>query len=173
MLQKGSILLFISFLFLFSSFSQNKKFNWKDWKNTELNIRKSGPYIGYQRGQFSNLEAGYEFLWKKVKLIKPITHSLHLGMSYNLFNNVIGYEFGYYSKVGRVNFTYGLNAIYYSDFTHSKIGFSPVIGYKLYGFHLQAGANLFSSNPNFKSTNKLFLSLRFFILRNRDLDLKN
>lgn len=175
MLQNSRCFIFF-LLILFNSFfylSQDKKFDLKNWKNTEINIRKSGPYIGYQKGHFSNIEVGYEFLWKKIKLVKPVTHSLHLGMSYNLFNNVVGYEFGYYNKIGRINFTYGLNTIYYSDFIHNKIGFSPVIGYKLFGFHLQAGANIFSISPNFKTTNKLFLSLRFFILRNRDVDIKN
>lgn len=142
-------------------------------KDTKVLIYKSGPYIGLQRGKFTNLEGGYEFQWKKVKLVKPKTNSLHAGFSYNIPNNVIGYEVGFYNKTGRVNFTYGLNLDYYSDFTHSRIGIVPVIGYKLYGFHLQAGVNIMSPVTNFEEVNTLFLSLRFFIISKRNVDFKN
>lgn len=155
------------------TFSQKKESKWQNLRDTKINISKSGPYIGIQKGQLMNLEIGYEYQWKKVKLVKPTTNSLHLGISYNYFNNVLGYEFGYYNKTGRANFTYGINAVYLTDFVHNRIGFTPVIGYKLFGFHLQAGYNLLTPLTNFKNVNGPFLSLRFFILRKRDLDIKN
>lgn len=138
-------------------------------KDKKILIYKSGPYVGIQRGKYTNFEAGFEFQWKKVKLIKPRTNALHAGVNYNFLNNVIGYEFGYYNRIGRINFSYGMNVAYYSDFTHSRVALVPVIGYKLYGFHLQAGVNILSPLPQFKEVNTMFLSLRFFILNKRNV----
>ena len=171
---RSSLILALFFsLLAMISFSQKKESMWQNLRDTKINISKSGPYVGLQKGQFMNLEIGYEYQWKKVKLVKPKTNSLHLGISYNYFNNVLGYEFGYYNKTGRANFTYGINSIYLTDFVHNRIGITPVIGYKFFGFHLQAGYNLLTPVANFKKVNSPFLSLRFFILNKRDIDIKN
>ncbi len=166
---------YILFLCLISNafFSQEKESRWQKLKDTKVNIYKSGPYIGVQRGQYTNFEIGFERQWKKVKWVKPQTHSLHAGISYNYINNVIGYEFGYYNKTGRADFTYGVSGIYLTDFIHSRVGIVPVIGYKLYGFHLQAGFNLLTPLANFKTVNTPFLSLRFFIMKKRNVDFVN
>lgn len=171
---KNRFLLVFGFIFLITAiFSQKKELKWRNLSDTKINISKSGPYIGLQKGPFMNLEIGYEYQWKKVKFIKPTSNSLHSGISYNYFNNVFGYEVGYYNRTGRANFTYGINAVYLTDFVHNRFGITPVIGYKLFGFHLQAGYNLLTPLTNFKNVNGPFLSLRFFILRKRDLDIKN
>jgi hypothetical protein len=172
-IQSKSFLVLFTCLFTTILLSQKKDSRWQNLRDTKINISKSGPYVGLQKGQFMNFEIGYEYQWKKVKLVKPKTNSLHLGISYNYFNNVLGYEFGYYNKTGRANFTYGINSIYLTDFVHNRIGITPVIGYKLFGFHIQAGYNLLAPVANFKKVNSPFLSLRFFILNKRDIDFKN
>ena len=160
---KNRFLLVFGFIFLITAiFSQKKELKWRNLRDTKINISKSGPYIGLQKGSFMNLEIGYEYQWKKVKFIKPTSNSLHSGISYNYFNNVFGYEVGYYNRTGRTNFTYGINAVYLTDFVHNSFGITPVIGYKL-----------LTPLTNFKNVNGPFLSLRFFILRKRDLDIKN
>lgn len=159
------IITFSFFLFSFLGLSQNDKFKFKDLKDMDIYIRKAGFYIGYQRGKFDNAEIGFERQWKHVKLLHPKTFALHAGLNYNFINNTIGYEVGGYRKTGRMEFTYGANVLYYTDFTHNRIGFTPVIGYKLYGFHLQAGVNLLTPSPNFKDVNSFFLSLRFFVMK--------
>ncbi|MBU2020327.1 MAG: hypothetical protein KJ941_11835 [Bacteroidetes bacterium] len=148
---------------------------WKRDKKFELpkiTVTKSGPYIGLQRGKFNVLEFGLEGQYKKVKLIKPVTHALHMGFNYNFYKNVLGYDVGYWFKLGRVNLTYGVNFVYRTDFDQSRIGVIPVVGYKFWQLHLQTGMHIMTrATPTFP-TNILFVSLRFVIINQRDVDIK-
>lgn len=138
----------------------------------KVSITKSGPFIGIQRGRYTVLELGAERQWKRLKLVKPITHAALIGMHYNFLHNVIGADMGYWFKIGRLNFTYGANLVYRSNFDVNSFGFAPVIGYKIFQFHLQAGYH-FLTKPKYEfETNKLFVSLRFVLINNRDLDVK-
>ncbi|MBI1836224.1 MAG: hypothetical protein HYR91_03055 [Flavobacteriia bacterium] len=171
MLTKNNTLLILGILIVhtFGLYAQDGVF---EMNRSKIKIKKSGPYIGIQKGKYTNLEIGLERQWKAVKLIKPVTNALHLGINYNLTNNVLGYEMGYWCKVGRLNFTYGGNLLFMTNFSQNRIGFTPVIGYKILGFHLQTGCNLLTYNKNFQNVNTFFVALKFVIINNRDVDIK-
>lgn len=137
-------------------------------KDPLVKITKSGPYIGFQYGKYKNLELGYELQRKAVKLIKPTTHSLNIGLDFNFIESVLGLNLGYYQKKGRLNFTYGFALLYRTDFNNTRIGVSPKLGYKLYGFHLQGGINLLTPNKDFTNNNLFYASLKFVIIKNRN-----
>lgn len=174
MINMGRNNLLICFYLLLShvSFSQlndQKKFHFPDIK-TSVSKTKSGPYFGYQRGKYDVFEIGFEKQWKK-KLIKPTTNALHFGINYNYKTNVLGYDLGYWYKKGRLNFTYGVNLCLRTDFTQSKIGFAPVIGYKIWQFHLQTGYHFLTKTNLVIPTNTFFISLRFVLINNQKLEL--
>ena len=165
MLRKSSL---IGLFFLLSelTFSQLGKGK-LDMPN--LKVRKSGPYIGVQRGKYWMGELGAEFQWKQVKLATAITQSIHTGINYDFRQNILGYDLGYWIKPSRLGLTYGGNLIFRSDFTQNRVGFAPVIGYKLFGFHLQTGYNFLIQPHSFKNTNTFFISLRFVLINQRDV----
>ncbi|MFN6013980.1 MAG: hypothetical protein ACK47F_04755, partial [Flavobacteriales bacterium] len=75
----------------------------------DIKVRKSGPYVGIQRGKYTILELGAEMQWKQVKLKQAVTQALHTGFNYNFKYNVLGYDFGYWIKPSRLGLTYGGN----------------------------------------------------------------
>jgi hypothetical protein len=171
---KNKIILFLALL-IFSPYlvkSQEIGGKKKLFSNlkTKITIRKTGPYIGIERGKYSLIEFGGEMQWKKVKWIKPTTNAIHTGMNYNFENNVLGYDVGYWIKTGRLNMTYGANLCYRTDFTHDRVGFAPVIGYKLAQFHFQTGYHFLNRVPNFTTTNTFFVSLKLVLVNNRKID---
>lgn len=130
----------------------------------KVNVTKSGPYIGVQRGKFMVLEIGGEKQWKRVTWKKPKTHALRLGANYNFLENIIGYDVGYWFKLGRLDLTYGANIVCRTDFDDFRFGVAPVIGYKLQQFHLQTGYH-FLSDPQYDfPTNTLFISIRYVMI---------
>jgi hypothetical protein len=130
----------------------------------KVNVTKSGPYVGVQRGKFMVLEIGGEKQWKRVTWKKPKTHAVRLGANYNFLENIIGYDVGYWFKLGRLELTYGVNIVCRTDFEKFRFGFAPVIGYKLQQFHLQTGFHLLT-DPQFDfPTNTLFISLRYVFI---------
>ena len=96
-----------------------------------IDLEKFGPYLGLQRGKFSSLEFGVEYQLKELALFKPETQAVHAGVNYDLSNNVLGYEAGYWFKKGRMNLSYGANLIFRTDYSTNALGISPVVGFKL------------------------------------------
>ncbi|MDG0974442.1 MAG: hypothetical protein P8O07_09830 [Crocinitomicaceae bacterium] len=139
----------------------------------EVGLRQSGPYFGIQQGKYTLAEIGGEMQWRKIRLKKPTTHAIHAGLDYNLFENVLGFSTGYYYKGGRTKFTYGGSLVYRTDFTHHRFGISPALGYKLFGFHGQVGYALLMPHDNFVAVNNLFVSLRFVLINERDVELNS
>ncbi|MEZ7900497.1 MAG: hypothetical protein QMC21_04610 [Flavobacteriales bacterium] len=137
-------------------------------KKPLVSIFKSGPYLGLQRGKYTNLEFGYEFQRKAVKLIKPTIQALNTGFDYNLTENVLGFSIGYWQKRGRLDLTYGANLVYKTDFDQTRIGIAPTLGYRISIAHLQVGANLLTKSDDFKNTNTFFVSLRVVMINNRN-----
>jgi len=158
-------LLLSTFIFV-CTYAQNFELDLN--KDPLVKITKSGPYLGFQYGKYKNLELGYELQRKAVKLIKPTTHALNLGLDFNFIESVLGLNLGYYQKKGRLNFTYGFALLYRTDFRESRIGISPKVGYKLYGFHLQGGINLLTPNKDFTNNNLFYASLKFVLIKNRN-----
>ena len=139
-------------------------------KRLDVSVSKSGPYFGLQRGEYLILELGVEQQWKKIKLKTAKTQALSTGFNYNFKYNVLGYDAGYWIKPSRVGLTYGANVIFRTNFDENRVGIAPVVGYKLYGFHLQTGYHFLTPASNFDETNRFFISLRFILINDRDTD---
>jgi hypothetical protein len=144
-----------------------------NFPKVSINIQKYGPYIGFQKGLYAGIEMGAEYQYKKVKLVKPITHALHAGVNYNLNHNYIGYDLGYWIKQGRLNFTYGATLIYRTNYQIGSLGISPVFGLKLTQFHFQTGVNLLSARVATMPVNRFYVSVRFVLIKNRDININN
>jgi hypothetical protein len=143
----------------------------KPIKWPELKIWRAGPYFGLQKGLYQVAEFGMEGQYKKIKLKKPYTHALHAGFNYNFLRQVLGFDIGYWGKVGRLDMTYGLNFVYRSDFNQAKAGLAPVVGFKLWQFHLQAGYHVMGNRTYDMETNRLFISLRLVLINRRKIKL--
>lgn len=117
--------------------------------------------LGIQRGKYTFLELGAEKHWKKVKLVHPRTYALGATMEYNFGNNVLGYKVSGWTKVGRVNLTYGFNLCYLTNFDGDRFGLGPAIGFRLLGFHLINGYNFTWGDSRFANFNKLYITLRY------------
>jgi len=165
-MQRTSIL--ISILFLFSSgivFSQKKKKPLID-----PNVKKLGPYFGIQQGRYTVGEIGMEAQFKDIRFKKPKTNAAHLGLGYNIPNNALQINGGYWHKPSRVDLTYGVDICMRSDFSTERYGISPVVGYKIFGFHMRAGYMFLTPSETFTETNQLFINLRFTLVNNRDFN---
>ena len=134
---------------------------------SSINLVKTGPYIGLQRGRHSVLELGIERQWKKLKLKNSKSNAIHTGFNYNFFENVLGYDIGFWHKEGFLGFTLGGTFSFRSDFNETRVGFSPTIGYKIWGLHLQTGYFFLTKSANFNNTNTLFVSLRYVVVNDR------
>ncbi len=140
-------------------------------KGLDISLKKSGPYFGLQRGKYLIAEFGGEVQFKKVKLVRPVTHAFHTGFNYNFKYNVLGYDLGYWFKVGRLDLTYGANLVMRTDFNETRLGIAPVVGFKLFQFHLQTGYHFLTPARTFTETNTFFVSLRFVLMSKRDIDI--
>ncbi|MFT7344197.1 MAG: hypothetical protein ACI9XP_000780 [Lentimonas sp.] len=141
------------------------------FKLPKIELKRSGPYLGLQKGMYNVAEFGAEKQWTRVKLIRPVTHAARLGFNYNFKRNVIGYDLGYWFKTGRLNLTYGANLVARSDFSKTQFGIAPNIGYKFLQFHLQTGYHFFGADTNPIETNTLYISLKWVIINKRKLDI--
>lgn len=149
------------------------KHNYSKGKLFDITVKKSGPYFGVQRGKCAVAELGGEFQWKHVKFADFKSQAVHMGFNYNFKYNVLGYDVGYWIKPSRIGLTYGGNLVLRTDFTETCVGFSPVLGYKLFGFHLQTGYHFLTRFASYMETNTFFISLRFVLINHRDVDNKN
>lgn len=136
-------------------------------------VRKGGPYIGLQKGRFTVGELGMEFQYKNISFKKPKTHGIHAGLEYNIPNNALGLNAGYWHKPSRLDLTYGFDVALRSNFEAERYGISPVIGYKIFGLHVRAGYMLLTPSKIFTETNHLFVNVRFTIINSRDFKWNN
>jgi hypothetical protein len=176
------VLLGVGLITCITGFSQDKK--WYELRENsdkskqkkdpllQISLRQSGPYFGLQQGRYLVGEIGGEMQWRKLRLKKPITHALTIGADYNLTQNILGLNTGYYYKGGRTKFSFGGNVVYRTDFTHNRIGLGPAIGYKLSAFHAQIGYVLLTPHETFVNTNSIYISLRFTLINERDFDVQ-
>ncbi len=135
-----------------------------------IEITKTGPYFGIQRGEYTVLEIGVERQWKKVRIRKPTIHAAHAGFNYNFKYNMLGYDMGYWYKPNRIGLTYGGNIFFRTNFDDTRVGLAPVIGFKFSLLHLQTGYHIMARLPDNFETNKFFISLRIGIINDRDVD---
>ena len=134
----------------------------------ELNTIKTGLLIGYQLGQFQGFELGMERQWKEIKLKKPFTFAISATGEYQVEANILGFKAGPWFKAGRADFTYGVQFVAFSDFIDTRIGIDPNIGFKIIGFHVIAGYNILVDESLFTEYNRLHLSIRYYISKDRE-----
>jgi hypothetical protein len=157
---------------IFSSKAQEKTklFPRKTGDPIALSVVKTGPYFGVQRGKYTAIEIGMQRQWKNVKLRNAETQALHTGFNYALSNHVLGYEIGYWTKQSRLALTYGLHFDFRTNFDQSRVGFSPVIGYKISLLHLQTGYTFLTPSALFTETNRFFIRLRLTLINDRSIE---
>ncbi len=138
-------------------------------KRKTLYQRNVGVILGLQKGRHTAIELGGEAHWRKISILhKPHIIGATANMSYNFANHVVGYHAGMWMKRGRINFTYGGNVSYYTDFKDgSRVGFGPAVGFRLLGLHLINGYNFLTKDKKSTSktpmdVNKLYMSLRYY-----------
>ena len=129
----------------------------------KLYQRNYGAIVGLQRGNITAIELGAEIHWRKMAFHKPTITGASANFEYNFGHNVLGYKVGVWQKTGRVNLTYGGNAVYYTDFHGlQRYGIGPAVGFRFAGFHLINGYNLLLGDKEFKDVNKLYMTLRYY-----------
>lgn len=169
---RKSILTFIMFSTIACAYAQfDGAFNKVRKPLIDISVKKTGPYFGLQRGEYTILEIGAERQWKRIRIKKSVTHAAHLGFNYNFKYNVLGYDMGYWFKPHRIGLTYGANLFFRTNFTHSRIGVAPVIGLKFWLLHLQTGYHFMPPLHDNFETNTFFISLRIGIINERDVDI--
>lgn len=125
--------------------------------------RNHGVIIGLQRGAATAIEFGGEAHWRKISLRDPHILGTTVNMEYNFANHVVGYKAGVWMKKGRINFTYGANLAYFTDFKgKSKYGGGPAVGFRLMGFHLINGYNFLGGDKELEKVNSLYMTLRYY-----------
>lgn len=160
---------FLAFLFLNIFISAHC--GGDEFAKTKITKTKSGLLLGYQQGKFFTVELGLERQWKQMKIKKPLTIAGAFTMEYQFDANVIGYRVGPWMKFGRMDLTYGANAILFSDFERYRIGVDPAIGFKLVGFHIITGYNIMFGSEAF-DYNTIHLSIRYYFSQKRKLHVK-
>ncbi len=137
-----------------------------------IKTQKSGPYIGFQKGEFNLIEFGGELQLKRVKLTHPKIHAIRLGTNYDFNGNVLGFDAAYWYQQSRLGLTYGAILSHRTNFEASRVGFAPVIGFRLTQFHLQTGYTFYSKVSYPAYYNKFFIALKFTLINKRDIDIK-
>jgi len=153
---KGVIFILTSVLLCSGAWSQKKK-----WQFPSYDVIRTGPYIGIQKGNYFNVECGFERQWKDLKFLGSKTTALYGGLNLNLKNGIIGTDIGGWKKLGFLGITYGGAINYRTNFTIYKVGFSPMIGIKLSKFHLQVGYEFLFPTKTELETNEFVISLRY------------
>jgi hypothetical protein len=121
----------------------NPKFDVLDARaaGAKVSQRNYGVILGVQRGKATFFEFGSEIHWRKVRLTNPRLVAATANVTYNIADNVLGYQAGFWTKRGRIALTLGANAGYYTDFDKGSFAVGPAVGFRLLGFHLNTGYN--------------------------------
>ena len=160
---KKSLIIF-SLLICTISFSQSKFL-----KILSYDVVRTGPYIGYQWGNYSVFELGFERQWKELKLFKSKTTALYGGLNYNYSQGVIGCDLGAWRKLGFLGITYGISGIYRTDLNYHKFGLSPMLGWKVGRLHLHVGYQLVIPEEQVAGVNEFYATLRFKVWSKKQL----
>jgi hypothetical protein len=125
--------------------------------------RNHGVIIGLQRGRSTAIELGGEAHWRKLALKKPHIIGATGNMEYNFGDHVIGYKAGVWAKQGRINFTYGANVGYHTNFKGlHRYSAGPAIGFRFAGFHLINGYNFLGGDKELDKVNTLHMTMRYY-----------
>ena len=139
---------------------------------SKLKLIKTGPFLGVEQGKYLNANFGVERQWQQIKLANPHTNAINLQFDYNLKQNQMGSQIGYWYKAGRLNLTYGARIAWHTDFdSHHLFGFAPNVGYKFLQGHFQLGVNI-QQKSNYVVGNTFYASLRWVFINERKFDRK-
>jgi hypothetical protein len=143
-------------------------------KQLELNVTKTGSYFGLQQGRYLVGEFGVERQWDRIRLTTKKTHALHGGFNYNIKYKILGYDVGYWYRGSRLGLTWGGNICVRTDFDNTRVGIVPVVGYKVWQFHVQTGYHFLTPLPEEHrfETNGLFINIRFVMIADKERELK-
>ena len=148
---------FILILFISSlGYSQRRFFQLPSY-----DVVRTGPYVGYQWGNYGVFELGFERQWKELKLFKSKSTALYGGLNYNYSEGVIGCDVGVWRKLGFWGITYGVSGIYRTDLNYHKFGLSPMLGWKFGRFHLDVGYQLLIPEAQVAGVNEFYATLQF------------
>lgn len=158
------LLLWICLLLPLATFAQNDQEEKKGIRLPKYvaTKRSVGMIGGMEFGNLTFLELGVEGHWKRIRLKKARLLAVNANMEYNFGNNILGYNAAAWIKRGRVNLTYGVNVSYITDFTHTRYGLGPQIGFRLIGFHLVNGYNFLFGEKELDQVNKFYVGLRYY-----------
>lgn len=123
----------------------------------------NGLLVGYERGRNDFLQLGYSYNWKKISLKKAVTRSADGFVEYNFWENVLGAKVAYWQRHGNLNWTYGLHGGYFTNFNQISLSVGPSVGFRILGFHGQAGYNFLLNNRRDIEANRLYLSVNYLI----------
>ena len=174
-INKALIFCFLVTIYFFNTLNAQNIENLFALRKIELptiKTQKSGPYIGFQKGKYNLIEFGGELQLKRVKLTHPKIHGIRFGVNYDFKENVLGFDAAYWYQQSRLGLTYGAILSHRTNFDASRVGFAPVIGFRLTQFHLQTGYTFYSQVSNFENYNKFFIALKFTLINKRDIDIK-
>ena len=87
-------------------------------------------------------------------------------------SNVLGFKSGFWFKTNRLVFTYGSSITFLSDFTYSRWGIAPQIGFRFLIFHGIASYNITLGPKAFEEFNRLNIALRVYLNKDRKIDMK-
>lgn len=138
----------------------------------KVKSQKSGPYIGFQKGKYDLIEFGAELQLKKITLTRPTTNAFRFGTNYDFRSSVLGFDAAYWRQQTRLGLTFGAIFSHRTNFDVSRIGFAPVIGFRLLQFHLQTGYTFYTKVTDFDEVNRFFIALKFTLINKRDIDVK-
>jgi len=128
----------------------------------ELYTRGFGGIIGIQQGRHTFFELGAEANWRTIRLSRPVTYGVGSNVEFSFGQGVLGWKAFGWVRPGRLNFTYGANLVYYTDFDRGRFGIGPSLGYKLLGFHFIAGANLLAGSREMTQYNPFYFTIRYY-----------
>jgi hypothetical protein len=151
-------ILFFTFFVLLGMFSYSQR---RLFKLPSYDVVRTGPYVGYQWGNYGLVEIGFEKQWKDLKLFKSKTTAVFGGLNYSFTEEVIGFDLGAWRKLGFLGVTYGIAGIYRTDLTYNKLGVSPMLGWKIGRFHLHVGYQFMIPNQQEPIVNEFYTTLRF------------
>jgi hypothetical protein len=122
----------------------------------------NGLLIGYERGRNDYFQLGYSYNWKKISLKKAVIRSVDGFVEYSFWENVLGMKAAYWQRHGNLNWTYGVHGGYFTDFGQLSLSLGPSVGFRILGFHGQAGYNFLLNGRDIEA-NRLYLSVNYLI----------
>lgn len=118
-------------------------------------------FIGLTKGVYEAVELGAGVVRTAKKERRYVTNALNFSFNYNYREDLLGYTMSYWRKSRLFGLTYGLDAIAHSDFKTLQWGGAPVIGVRIWRFHVQTGYQIIYQPVEEIPYNTFFVRARF------------